>query len=41
MTAPLASTILDTTRDSLKLHVGFCRWRDTLLPWHRAGYDGW
>ena len=24
---PLASTILDTIRDSLRLHVGFCRWR--------------
>ena len=23
----LASHILDTIRDSLRLHVGFCRWR--------------
>ena len=28
MTSTLASTILDTIRDSLRLHVGFCRWSD-------------
>ena len=28
MTATLASHILDAIRDSLKLHVGFCRWSD-------------
>ena len=28
MTNALASTILDTIRDSLRLHVGFCRWSD-------------
>ena len=30
MNGPLASTILDTIRDSLKLHVEFCRWSDDL-----------
>ena len=28
MNGPVGSTILDTIRDSLKLHVGFCRWSD-------------
>ncbi len=28
MTAHLASTILDTIRDHLHLHVGFYRWSD-------------
>ncbi len=30
MSNTLASTIIDTTRDSLRLPVGFCRWSDDL-----------
>ena len=30
MSNTLASTLLDTIRDSLHLHVGFCRWSDDL-----------
>ena len=35
MTAQLASTILDTIRDSLGLHVGFVQWMndDGVLLW--------
>ena len=41
MSNALASTILDTIRDSLKLHVGFCRWSDDVgnLLWVVSARD--
>ena len=30
MNGPMGSIVLDTIRDSLRLHVGFCRWSDDL-----------